>query len=225
MGKYVPDSKPMGITTRNTGRFMWSIVGTSAVKQRPKAANPQAARKAIGSVSGSHARFEAARARATAKPVRTRATISDVDRRQQGGPEDLAPDDVPQPHLGRELALPGALVPHPDEGGEERLEDGRHERRVGQEPRRDVRGIVHRAALPVERADVAPEAQPEREEHRHRLAHRRQERGVPVVEVHAQMAEHHDAALPLERGGEPPRVGRRAGGMRPPSAVTARGPA
>ena len=28
---------------------MWSIVGTSAVKQSPKAAKPQAARKAIGS--------------------------------------------------------------------------------------------------------------------------------------------------------------------------------
>jgi hypothetical protein len=190
---------------------MWSIVGTSAVKHSPKAANPQAARKAIGRVSGSHARrrpHEADRGEAR----EDEGHDQHVDRRQQGSPEDLAPDDVPQSHLGRQLALPGALVSHPDEGGEERLEDGRHERRVGQEPRRDVGGVVHGAASPVERADVSPEAQPECEEHRHRLAHRRQERGVPVVDVHAQVAEHDDAALPLERRGEPPRVGRRAGG-------------
>ena len=200
IGKYVPESRPMGITTRNTGRFMWSIVGTSAVKQSPKAANPQPARKAIGSVAGSHARWRSTRP-SDGEDRQDEADDQHVDRRQEGGPEHLAPDDVPQLDLGRELALPGPLVAHPDERREERLEHGRHEGRVGEEPRRHVGGVVHGMPSPVQRPHVAAQAQPEGEEHRHRLADGRQERGVPVVEVHAEVPEDDDAALPLERRG------------------------
>jgi len=49
----------------------------------------------------------------------------DVARRQQAGPQDLAPHHMTQLDLRRELAFPRALIAHPDERPEERLEDRR----------------------------------------------------------------------------------------------------
>ncbi|MBM3217427.1 MAG: hypothetical protein FJZ38_01890 [Candidatus Rokubacteria bacterium] len=181
---------------------MWSIVGMIAVKHSATAANAQPARNE----DRDHERQAPDVERQPSERAEDDQHERDdrrVDGAEERGPQHLAPDHVAHLDLRGELALPRALVVHPDERGEERLEERRHERRVGEHAGRDEREIADLAPAPLDGAHVRAEPQPERGEHRDGLERGRQHLDGPVAEVQTHVTAHDRAALPLEGGREP----------------------
>ena len=139
------------------------------MNRRPIDENASAARKSIGTTSGNHSQCRVQKTRKT-ESGQYRAHGNRVRRRHGRRPECFAPDHVLQADLRGELPLPRLLIPHPHEGGEQRLEKGGHEGGVRQNPRPEIGEVIQRMPLPSQGAHLAAKSDTERQQQDQGLA-------------------------------------------------------